>query len=76
MLAHNIGEQNEACKRIVESNFTWRSYDKDKVKIIPDDLIQTIEDFKSNLNGQTISIHGKDYATVAHRLAICKKKSW
>ena len=44
-----------------------------KNTIIPDDLIQTIEDFKSNLNGQTISIHGKDYATVAHRLAIARR---
>ena len=44
-----------------------------KNTIIPDDLIQTIEDFKSNLSGQTISIHGKDYATVAHRLAIARR---
>ena len=44
-----------------------------KNTIIPDDLIQTIEDFKSNLSGQTVSIHGKDYATVAHRLAIARR---
>ena len=44
-----------------------------KNTIIPDDLIQTIEDFKSNLSGQTISIHGKDYATVAYRLAIARR---
>ena len=44
-----------------------------KNTIIPDDLIQTIEDFKNNLSGQTISIHGKDYATVAHRLAIARR---
>ena len=44
-----------------------------KNTIVPDDLIQTIEDFKSNLTGQTISIHGKDYATVAHRLAIARR---
>ena len=34
-------------------------------KIIPDDLITTINDFKKSLNGQTISIHGKDNATEA-----------
>ena len=44
-----------------------------KNTIVPDDLIQTIEDFKNNLSGQTISIHGKDYATVAHRLAIARR---
>ena len=44
-----------------------------KNTIIPDDLIQTIEDFKNNLSGQTVSIHGKDYATVAHRLAIARR---
>ena len=44
-----------------------------KNTIITDDLIQTIEDFKNNLSGQTISIHGKDYATVAHRLAIARR---
>ena len=35
-------------------------------KIIPDDLITTINDFKSSSNGQMINIHGKEYATVAH----------
>ena len=42
-------------------------------KIIPDDLITTINDFKKSLNGQTISIHGKDYATVALRLAVASR---
>ena len=46
---------------------------KDKVKIIPDDLILCINDFKKSLNGQTISIHGKDYATVALRLAVLRR---
>ena len=41
--------------------------------IIPDDLISTINDFKKSLNGQTISIHGKDYATVALRLAVARR---
>ena len=35
--------------------------------------LSDIEDFKNNLSGQTISIHGKDYATVAHRLAIARR---
>ena len=38
-----------------------------------DKLVKTIRDFKNSLNGQTISIHGKDYATVAHRLAIARR---
>ena len=38
-----------------------------------DKIIQTISDFKNSLNGQTISIHGKDYATVAHRIAIVRR---
>ncbi len=38
-----------------------------------DKLVSTISDFKNSLNGQTISIHGKDYATVAHRLAIARR---
>ena len=41
--------------------------------IIPDDLILCINDFKKSLNGQTISIHGKDYATVALRLAVLRR---
>ena len=41
--------------------------------IIPDYLITTINDFKKSLNGQTISIHGKDYATVALRLAVARR---
>ena len=36
-------------------------------------LIKTITDFKKSLNGQTVSIHGKAYATVALRLAIARR---
>ena len=46
---------------------------KAKTNIIPDDLILCINDFKKSLNGQTISIHGKDYATVALRLAVLRR---
>ena len=46
---------------------------KSKTNIIPDDLILCINDFKKSLNGQTISIHGKDYATVALRLAVLRR---
>ncbi len=42
-------------------------------KIIPDDLITTINDFKSTSNGQMINIHGKEYATVAHRVAVLRR---
>ena len=38
-----------------------------------DKLVQTINDFKKSLNGQTISIHGKDYATVALRIAVARR---
>ena len=41
--------------------------------IVPDDLILCINDFKKSLNGQTISIHGKDYATFALRLAVLRR---
>ena len=41
--------------------------------IIPDDLISTINDFKKSKNGQMINIHGKEYATVAHRIAIFRR---
>ena len=36
-------------------------------------LIKTISDFKKSLNGKTVSIHGKEYATVALRLAIARR---
>ena len=36
-------------------------------------LIKTITDFKKSLNGKTVSIHGKAYATVALRLAIARR---
>ena len=42
-------------------------------KIIPDDLISCINDFKSSSNGQMINIHGKDYATVSHRVAVLRR---
>ena len=38
-----------------------------------DKLIKTISDFKKSVVGQTISIHGKQYATVAIRLAIARR---
>ena len=41
--------------------------------IIPDDLITTINDFKKSKNGQMINIHGKEYATVAHRIAVVRR---
>ena len=36
-------------------------------------LIKTISDFKKSLNGKTVSIHGKEYATVALRLAVARR---
>ena len=36
-------------------------------------LIKTITDFKKSLNGKTVSIHGKEYATVALRLAVARR---
>ena len=41
--------------------------------IIPDDIITTINDFKRSKNGSMISIHGKDYATVPHRVAVVRR---
>ena len=41
--------------------------------IIPDDLISTINDFKKSKNGSMINIHGKEYATVAHRIAVFRR---
>ena len=41
--------------------------------IIPDDLITTINDFKKSKNGSMINIHGKEYATVAHRVAVLRR---
>ena len=46
---------------------------KEEVKIVPDDLILCINDFKRSLNGQTINVMGKDYATVALRLAVARR---
>ena len=36
-------------------------------------LIKTFTDFKKSLNGKTVSIHGKEYATVALRLAVARR---
>ena len=41
--------------------------------IIPDDIISTINDFKRSKNGSMIPIHGKEYATVAHRIAVVRR---
>lgn len=38
-----------------------------------DILIDTINDFKNTLDGHTISIHQKEYSTVAHRVAIARR---
>ena len=45
----------------------------DNNTIIPDDIISTINDFKRSKNGSMISIHGKDYATVPHRIAVVRR---
>ena len=38
-----------------------------------DKLIAVINDFKKSLIGQTISIHGKQYALVSTRLAVARR---
>tara|TARA_R100001369_G_scaffold87105_1_gene122230 strand:+ start:5673 stop:6251 length:579 start_codon:yes stop_codon:yes gene_type:complete len=38
-----------------------------------DKLVQAVNEFKKSLDGQTISIHGKSYATVALRVAIARR---
>ncbi len=40
---------------------------------IKDKLVQAVNEFKKSLDGQTISIHGKNYATVALRIAIARR---
>ena len=40
---------------------------------IKDKLVQAVNEFKKSLDGQTISIHGKSYATVAVRIAIARR---
>ena len=45
----------------------------DNNTIIPDDIISTINDFKRSKNGSMISIHGKEYATVPHRVAVVRR---
>ena len=42
-------------------------------KMSEDKLIKSINDFKKNIKSTTISIHGKDYATVAPRVAILRR---
>lgn len=41
--------------------------------VIPDDIISTINDFKRSKNGSMIPIHGKEYATVPHRVAVVRR---
>ena len=38
-----------------------------------DKLVQANNEFKKSLNGQTISIHGKNYATVSLRVSIARR---
>ena len=38
-----------------------------------DKLVQANNEFKKSLNGKTISIHGKEYASVALRVAIARR---
>ena len=38
-----------------------------------DKLVQATNEFKKSLNGQTISIHGKNYATVSLRVAVARR---
>ena len=40
---------------------------------IKDKLVLAVNEFKKSLDGQTISIHGKSYATVALRVAIARR---
>ena len=40
---------------------------------IKDKLVQAVNEFKKSLDGQTISIHGKSYATVALRIAVARR---
>ena len=41
--------------------------------MIDDKLIEAINDFKKNIKSTTTPIHGKDYATVAPRVAILRR---
>ena len=36
-------------------------------------LIKTITDFKKSLNGQTVSVHGKDYVLCATKIALIRR---
>ena len=38
-----------------------------------DKLVKTISEFKKSLKGNTISIHQKEYATVALRIAVARR---
>ena len=45
----------------------------DNIMIGDDKLVKAISEFKKSLVGQTISIHGKDYATVALRVGVARR---
>ena len=40
---------------------------------IKDKLVQAVNEFKKSLDGQTIPIHGKSYATVALRVGVARR---
>ena len=40
---------------------------------ITDKLVQAVNEFKKSLDGQTISIHGKSYATVSLRVGVARR---
>ena len=40
---------------------------------IKDKLVQAVNEFKKSLDGQTISIHGKSYATVSLRIGVARR---
>ena len=40
---------------------------------IKDKLVQAVNEFKKSLDGQTISIHGKSYATVSLRVGVARR---
>ena len=73
---HKAEQKRKAAllKKIKIAAITYRSnMSNDNNTIIPDDIISTINDFKRSKNGSMISIHGKEYATVAHRIAVVRR---
>ena len=44
-----------------------------QVKIVPDDLILCRKQLKASTPGQTVNVMGKDYVTVAHRVAVVRE---